>query len=54
MVMAYNMKVKNTPFHQNQLPMPVSPPVPFEVDRQTVDRVNKERGFQPMLSEGDG
>ena len=45
MVMAYNMKVKDTPFHKNQLPMPVSPLIPFTVDRKTVDKINKEHGF---------
>lgn len=44
MVMAYNMKIDETPFHQKQLPMPALPLIPFEVDRQTVDRINKAYG----------
>jgi uncharacterized protein YprB with RNaseH-like and TPR domain len=45
MVMAYNMKLKDTPFYQNSLPDPVSPQVPFSVDRATVDRIKRQYGL---------
>ena len=40
MVMAYNMKLKDTPFERlHMLSMPVLPTVPFEVDMETVNRL---------------
>lgn len=48
MVMAYNMKIDDTPFHQDQLPEPTLPYIPFEVDRPTVDKINKEYGFDRL------
>lgn len=42
MVMAYNLKIKNTPFYKNRLPEPVSPRIPFNVDRETVSRIRRE------------
>lgn len=53
MVMAYNMKINDTPFHQNQLPEPVLPVMPFEVDKETVDRINREHGFDRLSFEWD-
>jgi len=45
MVIAYNMKIKDTPFYRNQLPAPVLPEIPFEVDMDTVDRIKMGMGF---------
>jgi uncharacterized protein len=43
MVMAYNMKTKDTPFSvSNQLDAPVSPEIPFKADRATVDRIKRK------------
>ena len=51
MVIAYNIKIKDTPFYENQLPAPVLPEIPFEVDMETVDRIKRENifGFQNSL-----
>lgn len=46
MVIAYNMKIKDTPFYRNQLPAPVLPEIPFEVDLETVERIKSDVGFQ--------
>ena len=45
MVMAYNMKINDTPFHQGQLPEPAMPLIPFTVDSGTVDRIKRSHGF---------
>ncbi|MDP2647469.1 MAG: ribonuclease H-like domain-containing protein [Desulfobacterales bacterium] len=45
MVMAYNMKVNDTPFHQSQFPEPVLPQIPFNVDMETVNRIKREHWF---------
>ncbi len=45
MVIAYNLKIKNTPFYENQLPEPVLPENPFEVDRMIVEKIKGEMGF---------
>lgn len=45
MVIAYNMKFKDTPFYRNQLPAPVLPEIPFDVDMETVDRIKMGMGF---------
>ncbi len=43
MVLAYNMKLKDTPFYQtHQLREPPQPDVPFEADRKTVERIKKQ------------
>ncbi len=40
MVMAFNMKIENTPFETTlEIPMPVPPAIPFHVDAPTVDRL---------------
>ncbi|MEE9117802.1 MAG: ribonuclease H-like domain-containing protein [Calditrichia bacterium] len=51
MVIAYNMKIKGTPFYRNQLPAPVLPDIPFEVDLETVKKIKRENifGFQNLL-----
>ena len=41
MVIAYNLKIKDTPFYENQLPQPVFlPGNPFKVDLETVERIS--------------
>ena len=45
MVLSYNLKIKDTPFYENQLSEPVSPKTPFKVDRKTVDRIKNSMGF---------
>lgn len=40
MVMAYNMKIKDTPFNDtHELPLPQMPEIPFKPDLQTIDRI---------------
>jgi len=40
MVMVYNMKLRDTPFLQTpQLSQPLQPDIPFEADRETIDRI---------------
>jgi len=42
MVMAYNMKLRGTPFSlTHQLPEPIQPDIPFEADRMTIDRIKR-------------
>lgn len=45
MVMAYNLKIKDTPFYRNRLPEPVLPPSPFRVDLETVERIRSEQTY---------
>ena len=45
MVISYNLKIKNTPFYKNQLPEPVLPEIPFEVDMETVERIKSENVY---------
>lgn len=45
MVIAYNMKIKGTPFYENHLAAPVLPEIPLDVDLETVDRIRMETGF---------
>lgn len=45
MVIAYNMKIKDTPFYDRRLPAPLLPDIPFDVDRKTVDRIRSRAGF---------
>jgi len=42
MVIAYNLKIEDTPFYEKQLAEPVLPEIPFEVDLKTVERVRRE------------
>jgi len=39
MAIAYNTAISRTPFADQQLPAPTLPPLPFAVDRETVDRL---------------
>ena len=46
MVMAYNLKLSTTPFHEmHKLELPVVPPIPFKADLATVDRVKHMGGW---------
>jgi hypothetical protein len=42
MVIAYNLKIKDTPFYGNQLPDPVLPEILFDVDIKTVERIKND------------
>jgi len=39
MVIAYNLKIGQTPFYENQIPEPALPKNPFEADMKTVARI---------------
>lgn len=40
MVMAFNLKLKDTPFQQiHHVPLPIAPEIPFNADSATVDMV---------------
>ena len=46
MVMAYNMKLKETPFTDSHtLPLPDEPEIPFETDLETIHRIRRERSW---------
>jgi uncharacterized protein len=46
MVAAYNMKIADTPFSlSNRLPDPACPPIPFQADRETVERLAVNRSL---------
>lgn len=46
MVMAYNMKIKDTPFSKiRQQPIPHKPQMPFAPDPATIDRIRRTRYF---------
>ena len=46
MAMAYNMKIKDTPFGQSHgLPLPRPPKVPFHADAATIERIKAQRGW---------
>ncbi|MBW1608758.1 MAG: ribonuclease H-like domain-containing protein, partial [Deltaproteobacteria bacterium] len=45
MVIAYNLKIADTPFYLNRLPDPVLPETPFEVDINTVERIRSEQNY---------
>jgi uncharacterized protein YprB with RNaseH-like and TPR domain len=42
MVIAYNLKIKDTPFYGKQLPDPVLPEILFDVDIKTVERIKND------------
>ena len=45
MVMAYNLKLKDTPFHEmHKLELPMMPPIPYKADLATVDKVKNMGG----------
>ena len=41
MTIAYNHAISQTPFAEQVLPMPILPPLPFAVDRETVERLQR-------------
>jgi hypothetical protein len=44
MVVAYNAKLEDTPFAQtHRLPEPSTPPIPFSADRETIERIKRDR-----------
>lgn len=46
MVLAYNLKVKQTPFFASRcLPMPNQPEIPFEADLETIERIKRKLGW---------
>jgi hypothetical protein len=46
MVMAYNLKLKDTPFRGiDDLPLPIAPEISFKADLATVDRVKNIGGW---------
>jgi len=46
MVMAYNLKLKDTPFQgTHDLPLPITPEIPFKADLAAVDRVKIMGGW---------
>ena len=42
MIIAYNLKIKDTPFYGNDLPDPVLPEIPFDIDKKTVERIKND------------
>jgi len=43
MVIAYNSKLRDTPFsHTHELPEPSSPEIPFNADRETIERIKRD------------
>ncbi|UCF93342.1 MAG: ribonuclease H-like domain-containing protein [Desulfobacterales bacterium] len=48
MVIAYNLKLNNTPFYRNRLVEPVLPQLPFGADLEIVARIRKEAGLSAM------
>jgi hypothetical protein len=46
MVLAYNMKLKETPFSRTHaLPLPEIPDIPFKPDRATIERIRQKWQF---------
>ena len=46
MVMAYNLKLRDTPFQgAHDVPLPITPEIPFKADLATVDRVKNVGGW---------
>jgi uncharacterized protein YprB with RNaseH-like and TPR domain len=39
MVQAYNLKIHETPFHEQKLPLPSPPSIPFQADAELVSRL---------------
>jgi uncharacterized protein len=47
LVLAYNLKLKETPFHDDlRLPMPQAPKLPFAADPATINRIRMENPWQ--------
>jgi hypothetical protein len=50
MVLAYNLKLKDTPFlDTHQIPIPPQPVIPFKADRDTIERIKKRLLFNPVF-----
>jgi uncharacterized protein len=50
MVLAYNMKLRGTPFFRtHQLPEPARPELPFEADRKTIDNIKRRIFREPGI-----
>jgi len=49
MVIAYNLKIEDTPFYLNSLPEPVLPETPFDVDIDTVKRIRSEQNYLGLV-----
>ena len=49
MVIAYNLKIKDTPFYRNLLPEPNLPNSPFRADAETVKRIRSRPYFSDWL-----
>jgi uncharacterized protein YprB with RNaseH-like and TPR domain len=45
MVMAYNLKIKKTPFYRNILPVPDLPNSPFRADEETIKRIRSRQTY---------
>jgi len=46
MVMAYNLKLKDTPFRGvHDVSLPIAPEIPFKADRAIVERVKSMGGW---------
>ena len=45
MVMAYNLKIKKTPFYRNVLPVPDLPNSPFRADEETIKRIRSRQTY---------
>ena len=45
MVMAYNSKIKKTPFYRNILPVPDLPNSPFRADEETIKRIRSRQTY---------
>ncbi|HKG23702.1 MAG TPA: ribonuclease H-like domain-containing protein [Blastocatellia bacterium] len=47
LVLAYNLKLKETPFHDTlRLSLPPPPPLPFQADPKTINRIRMENQWQ--------
>ncbi len=52
MVLAYNLKLKDTPFlDTHQIPIPPQPVIPFKADRDTIERIKKRLLVNPVFHE---
>ena len=46
MVVAYNLRIKETPFYSSHLiPVPSMPLNPYKADLETMDRIKRRSGF---------
>lgn len=51
MVLAYNLKVAQTPFAEtHRLALPELPELPFQPDVETIERIRQEHGLSPTAS----